>query len=113
MAKAGHQYLLDMRTMQAVATFGVVNDPDVLDWDDHLGLLYVASESGVVSLFKVSDRTVEKLGEGRLRSNAYAVVVNEHTHRAYFPLKSLNGKPVLNITRPMLSTKDGDDSHGL
>lgn len=92
--------VLDMRTMHVIATFGVGHDPDVLAFDDHLGLLYVASESGVVSLFKVSGRTVEKLGEGRLGPNAHSVAVDARTHRAYFPLENLHGKPLLRITMP-------------
>ncbi|MDE1885612.1 MAG: YncE family protein [Xanthomonadaceae bacterium] len=93
--------VLDMRTMRVIATFGVGNDPDVLAWDDHLGLLYVASESGVVSLFRVHDGAVNKLGEGRLGPNAHTVAVDARTHRAYFPLRNLDGKPVLRITQPI------------
>lgn len=92
--------VLDMRTMRVVAAFRVGNDPDVLAWDDRLDVLYVASESGVVSLFEVKGRAVNKLGEGRLGPDAHTVAVDAHTHRAYFPLKSLHGKPVLRITQP-------------
>ncbi|HEY3519580.1 MAG TPA: YncE family protein [Rhodanobacteraceae bacterium] len=91
--------VIDMRTMQVIATFAVGNDPDVLAFDDGLGLLYVASESGVVSLFKVQGHTVQELGEGRLGSNAHAVAVDSVTHKAYFPIKELNGKPALRITQ--------------
>ena len=92
--------VLDMRTMRVIATFAVGHDPDVLAFDGRLGLLYVASESGVVSLFKVHGRAVKKLGEGWLGPNAHAVAVDPATHRAYFPLKDVDGKPVLRITRP-------------
>ena len=93
--------VLDMRTMHVIATFGVGNDPDVLAWDDHLGLLYVASESGVVSLFRVHGGAVNKRGEGRLGPNAHTVAVDARTHRAYFPLGDLDGKPLLRITQPI------------
>lgn len=92
--------VLDMRTMKVVADFAVGGDPDVLAFDDRLGLLYVASESGVVSLFKVKGRAVEKLGQGKLGDNAHSVAVDSATHNAYFPLKAWKGKPVLRIVRP-------------
>lgn len=92
--------VLDMRTMKVVADFAVGRDPDVLAFDDHLGLLYVASESGVVSLFRLKGRAVEKLGQGKLGDNAHSVAVDSATHNAYFPLKAWKGKPVLRIVRP-------------
>jgi len=95
--------VLDMRTMQITATFVVGNDPDVLAYDGGLRLLYVASESGVVSLFRVKGRAVEKLGESRLGPNAHAVTVDPATHKAYFALKEWKGRPVLRITQPLRS----------
>lgn len=92
--------VLDMRTMRVVANFPVGRDPDVLAWDDRAGLLYVASESGVVSVFKVQSGAVKKLGEGWLGSNAHSVAVDAATHRAYFPLKDVGGRSVLRITLP-------------
>lgn len=92
--------VLDMRTMQVVAAFAVGRNPDVLAFDDRLGLLYVASESGVVSLFKAKGRAVKKLGQGSLGPNAHAVAVDAATHKAYFPLKAWKGKPVLRVTQP-------------
>lgn len=92
--------VLDMRTMKIIAHFGVGGDPDVLAFDDRLGLLYVASESGVVSLFRVKGRAVEKLGQAKLGGNAHSVAVDSVTHNAYFPLKAWKGKPVLRIVRP-------------
>jgi YVTN family beta-propeller protein len=103
--------VLEMHTKRVIATFQVGHDPDVLAFDDHLGLLYVASESGVVSLFKVKSRSVSKLGEGRLGPNAHAVAVDSLTHRAYFPLKDMDGKPVLRITQPALAANAGGRSH--
>lgn len=98
--------VLDMRTMQVVKAFDVGHTPDVLAWDRRLDLVYVASESGVVSLFKVDGRNVEKVGEGWLGSHAHAVAVDPRNHYAYFPLQDVRGKPVLRITRPA-SRQDG------
>ena len=92
--------VFDMTTMTVVATFATGSGPDVLGYDPGLGLLYVASESGVVSLFKIKGRTVMKIGEGTLGPNAHVIAVDAQTHRAYFPLKNLRGRPVLRITLP-------------
>lgn len=83
--------VLDMRSMKVVADFAVGRAPDVLSFDDSLGLLHVASKSGVVSLFRVKGRAVEKLGQGNLGDNAHAVAVDATTHKAYFPLKAWKG----------------------
>lgn len=40
-------------------------DPDVLAWDAGWWRLYVASESGVVSIFRVDGSTLQPLGEVR------------------------------------------------
>jgi len=92
--------VVDMRTMNVIATFAVGNEPDVLAYDNDLALLYVASESGIVSLFRVNDHIVKKLGEGFLGPNAHVVAVDAQSHRAYFPLKNLRGHPVLRIIEP-------------
>lgn len=90
--------VFDLRTKRVIANFAVGGDPDVLAWDDQSKWLYVASESGVVSLFGVQGREVKKLGEGWLGPNAHSVAVDAQTHRAYFPLRDVDGKSLLRIT---------------
>ena len=63
-------------------------------------LLYVAGESGVVSLFNVESAHVTKRGEGLLGPHAHVVAVDPDTHLAYFPLMNLGGHPALRIMRP-------------
>ena len=92
--------VVDMRTMKVIATFAVGNEPDVLAYDNDLALLYVASESGIVSLFRVNGHIVKKVGESFLGPNAHVVAVDAQSHRAYFPLKNLRGHPVLRIIEP-------------
>ncbi|TAN07389.1 MAG: YncE family protein [Rhodanobacteraceae bacterium] len=92
--------VLDMRTMKVIQHFPVGRDPDVLAFDDKLGLLYVASESGVVSLFQVNGQTVTKLGQGLLGDDAHTVAVDPATHKAYFAIKARHGKPVLRVMQP-------------
>src|SRR5439155_4238059 len=55
----------DLRTMRVVSTHPVGDDPDVLAWDGGLRRLYVASESGVVSVFRVDANDVRALVEVR------------------------------------------------
>ena len=92
--------MMDLASRKVLASFDVAKDPDVLAFDPSLGWLYVAGESGQVSLFKVNGQTVTALGTATLGANAHVVAVDPSTHEAYFPLKDVEGKPVLRITRP-------------
>ena len=83
--------------------FPVQPDPDVLAFDTELKLLYVACESGGVSLFKADNGKLNKLGDADVGPNSHTVAVDSKTHRAYFPLKNVNGRPVLRITVPTRS----------
>jgi hypothetical protein len=64
------------------------------------GLLYVACEAGRVSLFKAGDGKLTKLGDTEVGPNSHTVAVDSRTHKAYFPLKNVNGVPVLRIMMP-------------
>lgn len=73
--------------------------PDVLAYDKKLNLLYVACESGVVSIFKCGG-TLTKLADQSAGPNCHTVAVDSETHKVYFPLKNLHGSPVLRIMIP-------------
>jgi YVTN family beta-propeller protein len=92
--------VLDMRTMKVAASFDVGGNPDVLAFDPGPRLLYVAGEKGVVSMFSVAGSKVSKIGDGRVGPNAHVVNVDATTHRSWFPLKSVDGHPVLRIMAP-------------
>ncbi|MBN8712787.1 MAG: hypothetical protein J0H50_02285 [Xanthomonadales bacterium] len=89
--------VLDVASHQVLASFDVAKDPDVLAFDAKLGWLYVAGESGQVSVFKVQGQRVSASGTAWLGPNAHVVAVDPTTHRAYFPLKDVQGHPVLRI----------------
>jgi len=89
----------DLRTMRLVSTHPVGGDPDVLAWDAAWRRLYVASESGVVSIFQVEDSGVRFVGEIRAR-HAHTVSVDPRTHRIYLPLENVAGRPVLRVMAP-------------
>ena len=92
--------VLDLGSKKVVTSFDVGNSPDVLAIDAGLHRLYVAGESGVVSIFDVQSGNASKIAEGSLGPNAHVVGVDPVTHQVYFPLKNLDGRTVLRITRP-------------
>jgi DNA-binding beta-propeller fold protein YncE len=79
--------------------FEVGDSPDVLAYDKKLNLLYVACESGVVSIFKCGE-TLTKLADQSVGPNCHTVAVDSETHKVYFPLKNFHGNPVLRIMSP-------------
>ena len=92
--------MFDLDSKSSTAIHGVGADPDVLSLDKGFARLYVSSESGVISVFDERGRNLEKLGEGLLAPNAHTVAVDSRTHRVYFPLQKVGGKPVLRIALP-------------
>lgn len=92
--------VLDMSTKKVIGAFDVGGDPDVLAFDSALRTAYVAGEAGVVSMFSVAGSQVTKIGDGRVGPNAHVVNVDAATHRSWFPLKSVDGHPVLRIMAP-------------
>ena len=74
---------------------------DVLAFDDGLGRLYAASENGTVAVFRVAgDGSVAEMAHAFLAPNAHSVAVDPATHRVYFPLENVDGKPVLRVMAP-------------
>jgi len=92
--------VVDLRTMKVTDTESVGDSPDVVDFDAGMRRLYVAAESGEVSVFAEQGSTLQKLGQAKLADNAHTVAVDPRTHLVYFPLENVNGKPVLRIMRP-------------
>lgn len=92
--------VFDLQKKKATATLSVGADPDVLAFDAALQRLYVSAESGIITIFDERDRGLQKVGEGFFAPNAHSVAVDTNTHRVYFPLQNINGKPVLRIAGP-------------
>jgi DNA-binding beta-propeller fold protein YncE len=101
-ANEGNNRLLvmDLNTKKLVADFAVGKGPDVVAYDVALGIVYVASESGVVSEFQVTGQGVTKIGEGVVGANAHTVAVEPATHKVYFPLRDSRRPPVLRVMQP-------------
>ncbi|HEJ9827526.1 TPA: hypothetical protein ACRL78_002650 [Pseudomonas aeruginosa] len=92
--------VLNLRTMQTFQAFDVGRGPDVLALDASANTVYVAGEAGEVSMFKFDGTQVMKIGEGHLGPNAHVAYVDADTHRSYFPLKDVEGHPVLRVMAP-------------
>jgi len=95
--------VFDMKNHSVENVFPVADGPDVLAFDRGLQLLYVACESGSVSVFRFSHGKLEKLGNVKVGANSHSVSADSQTHRAYFPLKNVNGSPVLRIMAPAVA----------
>src|SRR6266567_3608413 len=82
-------------TVTAVQTVG--DSPDVLALDSTWHLLYVASETGVLSVFEERGQALRKMYEGFVATEAHTVAIDEQTHRISLPLQDVNGSPLLSI----------------
>jgi len=92
--------VFDLEAKKMTSIYTVGGDPDVLAFDKEFGRLYVSAESGVITIFDARGRNLEKVGEGFFASNAHSVAVDSRTHRVYFPLQNVGGKPMLRIAVP-------------
>jgi YVTN family beta-propeller protein len=90
----------DLEAKRLTAIHPVGADPDVLAFDKGFGRLYVSAESGIITIFDVRGRNLEKVGEGFFPHNAHSVDVDSRTHRVYYPLQNVGVKPNLRIALP-------------
>jgi len=96
--------VFDLSTEHVAQTFHVGDDPDVLAFDPVHHKLYVASESGILTVFEADTDKHTKLGEGYAGDNAHSVAVDPATGFIYLPLRNRNRHPVLRIMTPLLPT---------
>jgi len=83
--------------MHVLSVQPVGETPDVLAFEQDRRLLYVACESGILSVFQEQGRSVRKIGDQFLAAEAHSIAVDQQTHRLYFPLEDLGGRPVLRV----------------
>jgi YVTN family beta-propeller protein len=95
----GRLSTVDLTTNRQSELEPVGRNPDVLAYDPGLHRLYVASESGVVTVLELRGASLEKLGEAKLAAHAHSVAVDPATHRVYFPLQDVRGRPTLRVMR--------------
>lgn len=87
---------VDLTAWRVTGTDPVGQDPDVLAFDPGMGWLYVAAESGQVTVLAVRDGRLSVLGLDHLADGAHVVAVDPATHRSYFPVPSgVDDRPAL------------------
>jgi DNA-binding beta-propeller fold protein YncE len=91
---------LDLRTGNVAGSGGTGIGVDVLALDPGLHRLYVASESGVVSVYDVGNRRFHRTAQAFVHLNAHVVAVDAASHRVYFPLQDVGGRPVMRVMEP-------------
>jgi DNA-binding beta-propeller fold protein YncE len=75
--------------------------PDVITFDAASRALYVATESGVLSVFELGmDGGLRRTGQGMVAPSAHSVAVDPADHRLFFPLTAVGGHPVVRVMRP-------------
>jgi DNA-binding beta-propeller fold protein YncE len=92
---------VDLTGDHAVALGPTGAGPDVMSIDATLGWIYVAAESGDLTVFDLTRPGVNLLGRDHPGDNSHSVAVDPVTHRVFFPLvKGPKGTPVLRIMQP-------------
>lgn len=89
--------VFDLATGRVTGHFPVGVRPDVLAVDERRHLLFVASESGRVAVFRIRGRRLETLSDTFLGFRAHTIAVDPVTRRLYLPLENAHGHPVLDI----------------
>jgi DNA-binding beta-propeller fold protein YncE len=91
--------VVDLSSHRVSGIFSVGARPDVLSFDERRNLLFVASESGWITVFRIKSRTLEKESEDFLGFRAHSILVDPFDHLLYLPLENRKGHPVLEILK--------------
>ena len=87
---------VDMNTWRVTGTAVVGVEPDVVAFDGHAGRLYVAAESGSVTVLQLRGSRLHVIYSGYLGDDAHVVAVDPATGRSYFPvLSASSGHPAV------------------
>jgi DNA-binding beta-propeller fold protein YncE len=91
----------DLAGGNMVTTAPTGSGPDVMSIDPMLGWLYVAAESGDLTVFDINKTGVALIGHDSPGDNSHSAAVDVATHRVFFPLmQGPMGAPVMRIMRP-------------
>lgn len=92
---------VELGSAHGVVTADTGSGPDVLSIDPGRGWMYVAAESGDLTVFDLNQPGLVAIDREHPGDNAHSVAVDPATHRVFFPLMAgPNGTPVLRIMRP-------------
>jgi YVTN family beta-propeller protein len=92
--------VMDLNSKKVVGRLELGKEPDVLAFDEALGWLYVASESGVLARFRVGAGGVTPAGREMVGPNAHTVALDPSSHELYMPINLDGHKPVLRVLKP-------------
>jgi len=91
--------VFDLASLKQTQTLDIGKDPDVLAYDERSATLYVAAESGIVSIFSARSQGLQNVGQAFLANNAHVVAVDQRTHCVYFPVLDETG-PKMIVMQP-------------
>lgn len=87
---------VDMTSWQVLGTDPVGKDPDVVAYDPGAHRLYVAAESGTLTVLDLHDRQLSVVGSDHLADDAHVVALDPGTHHSYYPIPvAATGRPGL------------------
>jgi hypothetical protein len=92
--------LFDLRTLTVEDSQPVGRIPDVLAFDPGLRRLYVAAETGTLTVFSEQHASLRKLSQAFLAPGAHSLTVDPRTHLVYIPLAHSGPQPLLRIMLP-------------
>lgn len=92
---------LDLTTWQITGNHEVGQDPDVLAYDPRAHRLYVAAESGWLTVLDNRNHDLTVTGRAPLAYGAHVVALDPTTHRSYYPVPhGTGGHPALLTYQP-------------
>jgi DNA-binding beta-propeller fold protein YncE len=91
---------LDLRSGRITGSGSVGIGVDVLALDSGRHRLYAGSESGVVSVYDVANHALTREAQAFLALHAHVLAVDPATHRVYFPLQDVDGRPTMRVMEP-------------
>jgi DNA-binding beta-propeller fold protein YncE len=92
---------VDLANRNVIDHHEVGETPDVLAYDPGANRVYVAAESGWVSIFDHAHGHLTLRGSAHLADGAHSVALDTTTHHSYIPIpKDHNGSPVLREYEP-------------
>jgi DNA-binding beta-propeller fold protein YncE len=92
---------VDLVTGRVGPPLEVGSGPDLLAMDLALHRLYVASESGILTVVDTAGAEPTVLTRGFAGPDAHSVAVDPNTHLVYLPLASVGGRSVLRVLAPL------------
>jgi DNA-binding beta-propeller fold protein YncE len=92
---------VDLVNRNVIDHHGVGETPDVLAYDAGANRVYVAAESGWVSIFDQDHGHLTERGSAYLADGAHSLALDPTTHHTFIPIpKDHNGSPVLREYEP-------------